>query len=242
MIQNNVKEFYTSNCYPNPALYNIKYQTSIIGPTFKHQELDILIVGCGTYEAPATAYNNPKSRIVGVDFSETSIAVAKSISRHYKLKNIKLHTCDFLEFQTDTRFDLVLAVGVLHHIPDVNKALQMIKAHIKDTGHLIGMVYNDEGRKEVPELVKHIRDYELDIPTAKEFLREKHPNWTYGFEEVYDFKDTWYHPYFKQYTKNSLKELLDQYFPGVQVVENYPYQTKVFFATNNLRLKVGEEK
>ena len=53
---------------------------------------------------------------------------------------------DFLTFETDKKYDIIICCGVLHHIPDYEKALAKIKSLLKPGGTLVLAIYNKYGK------------------------------------------------------------------------------------------------
>lgn len=94
-----------------------------------------LDVGCGIGALPyALARRNPNATVIGVDFSEESIAQAK---RHYEPRapNLSFHVGGVDELSRNFRdIDMITCVGALHHFPDVNSALHQIMRTLADRG------------------------------------------------------------------------------------------------------------
>ena len=114
---------------------SVAWITTRFGLTADHAVLDL---GCGP-GLYAARLAERGARVTGVDFSERSIAYARRAADERGL-SIDYVLCDYLAFDTDARFDLVLMVmrdfGVLG--PDQRRALlERIGALLTPGGHLL---------------------------------------------------------------------------------------------------------
>lgn len=125
--------------------------------------LDVLDVGCGTglvSNTFATLY--PGSNFTGVDFSN-SIDYAKRVSKENKLTNTKWVKEDFLKVKLNKKYDVVICCGVLHHIPEYERALAKLKSLLKPGGTLLIALYNPLGK-----ILKHVKKINYNSPTLFE--------------------------------------------------------------------------
>lgn len=106
----------------------------------------ILVAGCGTgHEAFALARRFPRSEIVAVDFSRTSIAIAKKFQRRMPgTRSIRFVVADLAgrSFQKAAagEFDFVSCHGVLSYVPQAALALQNLARCLTPDGALyLGM-------------------------------------------------------------------------------------------------------
>lgn len=54
-----------------------------------------------------------------IDFSEKSLGIAKEMAKKNSIKNIDFRFANLMEDLSDLgRFDIVLCMGVLHHLSD----------------------------------------------------------------------------------------------------------------------------
>jgi len=81
---------------------------------------EMLIAGCGTgQEAIETAERHPDVRVVAVDLSRASLAFAQRVTNARNVPNVTYAQADILALASLHRvFDVVSAVGVLHHLAD----------------------------------------------------------------------------------------------------------------------------
>jgi len=107
--------------------------------------LRVLDAGCGTGNTlAALAQALPDAEFVGVDFSGPSLDLARSATA--ELDNVALIRADLMEPLALGRFDVVLCLGVLHHVSDMGVALGHLGEAIADGGDLYLWVYGRHGR------------------------------------------------------------------------------------------------
>jgi SAM-dependent methyltransferase len=82
--------------------------------------LDVLIAGCGTGQHAIEATRRfADARVLAVDLSRTSLGYAIRKTRALGLGNVDYAQADLLQLGSLARaFDLIEAVGVLHHLRD----------------------------------------------------------------------------------------------------------------------------
>lgn len=108
--------------------------------------MSVLDIGCGTgLVSNLFAVHRPNCQFTSVDFSD-SIDYAEKFARANNIKNIEWVKKDFLEFETNKQYDLIICCGVLHHIPEYKRALAKMKEFLKPGGKLVLAVYNTYGK------------------------------------------------------------------------------------------------
>jgi SAM-dependent methyltransferase len=123
--------------FGDPSVYS-----TLIWPEGRPKnDLRILVAGCGTVQAAMIARSNPQCRIVGLDLSETSLAHERLLQQKYALTNLTLHQCDLREARRFGSFDLIFAIGVLHHMQSPDEGLQALASVLTRQGAICLMVY-----------------------------------------------------------------------------------------------------
>jgi SAM-dependent methyltransferase len=108
---------------------------------------EILIAGCGTSQAARYALREPDARITAIDISETSLRHTRDLQRKYNLENLELHQVPIERVHELGRsFDLVVCTGVLHHLPDPDLGLRVLRDVLSPRGAMRLMVYARYGR------------------------------------------------------------------------------------------------
>jgi len=90
----------------------------------------VLEIGCGV--GASSLYMEGKfNQYIGIDYSKEFIELA---NQRYAKENVKYLCSNIKELNADKNPDLVLGIGVLHHITDINKAIcEMKKISNKET-------------------------------------------------------------------------------------------------------------
>ncbi len=105
---------------------------------------EILDAGCGTGEI--SCFLSKKANVTGIDFSESSIKLANKLKERFQIKDVNFDVGDLTKIKLNKKFDYIFSMGVLHHIPEMNKAIQNLKSHLKDNGIFVINVYNKYGK------------------------------------------------------------------------------------------------
>ncbi len=101
----------------------------------------VLEVGCGI-GIDGMEFAKIGANYIGIDISEKSLKLAKTyFNLSNQRANLLLADAENLPFQDNT-FDLVYSWGVLHHTPDIQKAIEEIYRVLKPNGRIIIMLYN----------------------------------------------------------------------------------------------------
>ncbi|MDD4251172.1 MAG: methyltransferase domain-containing protein [Candidatus ainarchaeum sp.] len=185
-----VKELYEKYPYPSRNIQDkeklINYSHWIL-QIFKEKETfwknkEILELGCGTGElANSLALNGGK--ILAIDFSKNSIKKAKILSKKMKTKNSTFLQKNILEFNSKKRFDVIIALGSLHHTINAKKGFEIASKHCKKNGLIIIGLYNKYSRfrhriKRLILLLTCRNDFEKRIKVGKKlFKSNESPFW-----------------------------------------------------------------
>ncbi len=179
-----VCEFYTSHPYPPPVenldrardiwqdenVHRAEYH--LLWPDKEYRpDLDVLVAGCGTWQAAKYALCHPAARVVGIDLSPTSLKHTETLKRKYNLTNLEtrqmpIENADDL----DQRFDHVVCTGVLHHLVDPNAGLRALRSVLRSEGAMYLMLYAPYGRTGVHMLQEYCR--RLGIGTSKQEIND----------------------------------------------------------------------
>jgi len=111
-------------------------------------------IGCGDGRFLREAAERfPEARLLGVDYSERSIALARAMNAtlHYEVRNV-------IEEPLEACFDVVTSVEVLEHIPpgDVERFVAAMAAALKPAGHLVLTVPHSS----MPVQAKHFQHFD----------------------------------------------------------------------------------
>ena len=143
---------------------------------------EILLAGCGTgRNAIETAQRFKHARLLAVDLSLNSLAHAVRKSRGAMEKGaIEYAQADLLELgsileSTGRRFDLIEAVGVLHHLADPYAGWRVLLSLLKPGGFMLVGLYSAPARRNLAALRARLaaQGYEAkadDVRRARQYL------------------------------------------------------------------------
>jgi len=178
-----IKQFYDTVIFP--GLYTvddiINVEDYLIYERYlnfieQHDIKTILDVGCGSgYITNIIAFHFPNIQITAVDFSST-IDHGRKIASEVGIKNVNWIQENFLSYESEKTFDLVLSNGSIHHMPEFDRAVDKVKS-MSHKYIMVGL-YNKYGkwmqRKIRPKFITEC--FELDqikIPFELSFTNKQ---------------------------------------------------------------------
>lgn len=175
-----VRDFYTSHPYP-PPVENLdrirdawqhenpnRAEYHLLWPDKEYRpDLDVLVAGCGTWQAAKYALCHPDARVVGIDVSPKSLEHTEALKRKYNLTNLETRQLPIENVaDLDHSFDLIVSTGVLHHLVDPDAGLRALRSLLRSAGAMYLMVYASYGRTGVYMVQEYCR--RLGIGTSKQ--------------------------------------------------------------------------
>ena len=213
---NQIKDFYDKVPFPgyytlnnlnyhNPKIRN-KYLKTIDQAINLKNPKTILDMGAGTgLISNLFAQKYKQIQITGIDFSN-SIHYAKDFAEQHKICNVNYIQENILDFNTPDVYDLIICQGVLHHIPEYEKAVKQINRLLAPGGILVLGVYHPFGKilKKYTEI-----DYRSNIL----------------------YQDQEHNPFEISFTKDNIKQL----FTNFCILDSYPRMFINFFSFFNYK-------
>lgn len=117
-------------------------------PVRDGRSVRVLDVGCGTgHTTLSLARHFPDVEFIGIDVSETSLESARREAGRESGLNVKFEYADVTEGLSKLgEFEIVLCLGVLHHIRSLEDNFQHIVSPLREGGYLILWFYGRYGR------------------------------------------------------------------------------------------------
>jgi len=117
----------------------------------------VLVAGCGTGQhAIETAQQFDKARVTAIDLSRNSLAYARRKTGEMGIA-IDYAQADLLKLEAGP-FDVIEAVGVLHHLADPWAGWRKLLTLLRSGGFMHVALYSELGRHQVVELRRRIAD------------------------------------------------------------------------------------
>ena len=184
MLSDAIEAFYNSHPYPPPVTNldrardewrdpnRLRAEYHVVWPDEPYcADLDILVAGCGTWQAARYALTHPDARVVGIDISTTSLEHTERLKRQYGLTNLETHHLAIENAGAlDRRFDLIVCTGVLHHLADPDAGLFALRNVMQPGGTMHLMVYGRYGRTGISMLQEYCRM--LGLGTSEEEISD----------------------------------------------------------------------
>lgn len=179
-----IRDFYTSHPFP-PPVENLDRAREVLLNEHIHRaefhllwpdkeyraDVDVLIAGCGTWQAAKYAISHPDARVVGIDVSTTSLEHTERLKQNYNLTNLEVRQLAIESAaELDHQFDLIISTGVLHHLVDPDAGLRALRSVLRPDGAMYLMVYAPYGRTGIYMLQEYCR--RLEIGTTPEEIRD----------------------------------------------------------------------
>lgn len=179
-----IYEFYTNHPVPPPVddlegtreiwqdenVHRAEYH--LLWPHKEYRaDLDVLVAGCGTWQAAKYALSHPEAHVVAIDISPTSIEYTRELTKKYDLKNLELRQLSIENVSDlDHQFDQIICTGVLHHMVDPDAGLRALRSVLTPDGAMFLMVYGIYGRAGIYLIQEYCR--RLGIGTSQEELND----------------------------------------------------------------------
>jgi len=266
-VAEEVRDFYERYPYPRPIDNLDKYRAlwqdrqrrradyHLFWPSKPYREdYSILIAGCGTSQAAKHALRWPAAKVVGVDFSATSVRCTEELKRKYNLNNLQVRQLPIERVnELETSFDQIVCTGVLHHLANPDVGLRALRDVLKPDAAMHLMVYAPYGRAGIyllQEFCKRIgiqaTDGEIrDLIAALRALPPGHPLETLlreapDFREEAGLADALLHPQDRAYPVPQLFNFIRRgglkfgrwvrqapYTPQCGVIANIPQASRI---------------
>ena len=174
----------------------------------------ILDAGCGTgVSTDYLCHLNPGSRVLAVDISPGTLAVAEERTRRSgaagRVRELRIACRSLLDLNDAGEFDYINSVGVLHHLDRPEDGLQSLARRLAPTGLLHLFLYADAGRWEIRRTQRALallragtgaeglrlgRQLLGSLPSENRLRRHHEERWALDTAADANFADMYLHP------------------------------------------------
>lgn len=199
-ITEQVKNMYAKYPYPSPSsdltqtneLLNL-LRIFQLESNINLEKKNILDAGSGSgHRITNVAEFFTKCNFLGIDISEKSIEVANILKNKKKIRNIEFLQHNIMKgVEILGKFDIILCMGVLHHLSNPTKGLQMLTKTLVDDGMIFLYLYGKLGghkrmlNKELISILLNDEksNYDLGIKLVRELgLNKFDYGWNLNFQ------------------------------------------------------------
>lgn len=130
-------------------------RTNFPQASFRHfddrRRLQVLTAGCGTGRHPIDfARRYPDCDVLAIDLSRASLSYARRKANESGIQNVSFAQADILHLPSLGRqFDLIEAVGVLHHLADPEAGWRGLASMLRPGGFMCIALYSETARTQV---------------------------------------------------------------------------------------------
>lgn len=179
-----ILDFYSKHPYP-PPISNLdraleqwqdeniqRSEFHLLWPNKEYRaEVDVLVAGCGTWQAAKYALCHPSASVVAIDVSPPSLEHTEALKEKYNLTNLETRALTIEDVaQLDRQFDLIICTGVLHHLMDPDAGLRALRSVLRPDGAMYLMLYAPYGRAGIYMIQDYCR--RLGIDASKQEIDE----------------------------------------------------------------------
>lgn len=133
---------------------------SYVGLTRTHKRpLRALDAGCGRgLDAMGLATLQPDVQLTAIDINRVALEEARREASRRGLKNLTFREVDLMTLEglevPDGGFDVIYSSGVLHHLSDPARGLELLRDALAPHGVIVLMVYGRHGREGLYRMVR----------------------------------------------------------------------------------------
>lgn len=174
------QDVWNANQYEKHNQADKNFSNSFVqGISLKGDE-KILDVGCGDGRIAAQlAKQVPQGEVIGLDPSASMIAFAKNFQKQEGIKNVDFLQGNAENFVLKNKFDVIIAIHVLHWLVDPETALKNIYNHLQPGGKVYFMLAMKKGNLSLENALRKTMNAQ-----RKDFENFQDPIHPYDMEEL----------------------------------------------------------
>jgi len=132
----------------------------------KRQDVEgrrVLELGCGNGSLLVHMIAWKPAYLEGVDLGDSVLSASRNLSG-VAAEGWAIKKADLTAYQSETPFDVVYSIGVIHHLKKPREGFEALLRNVKPGGRFHGWVYAHEGNAIVRWLVEPIRKMACHLP------------------------------------------------------------------------------
>lgn len=143
---------------------------------FKKKRNVYFDAGCGTgHYIVGIAKQYPHWRCIGVDLSQAALQIAQQLANKHGVKNVEFIHSSYLDpLSVDEKFDIISAMGTIHHCADPDKAMKIMYGLLKDDGYMLLHMYGwraDREKFDIKDMLNILEPSLTNYNSRFEFYR-----------------------------------------------------------------------
>ncbi|MDP3685609.1 MAG: class I SAM-dependent methyltransferase [bacterium] len=124
----------------------------------------VLDAGCGMGRNSYWIAEAGARRVVACDLDERTLAAARRTLARFR--NAEVVACSVYALPWRDLFDVVISIGVIHHLEDPGRAVANLVAATKPGGTILVWVYAHEGNERLLRFLRPLRTITSRLPTS----------------------------------------------------------------------------
>jgi len=190
----------------------------------RDHSVDALIAGCGTgQQSIQTAQRFRNAKILAIDLSAASLAYAKRKTRELGIANIEYAQADILKLGSIGKtFDLIEAVGVLHHLDDPLAGWRVLRSLLRPGGVMHIGLYSELARRDIASAqqliiaqgyeptTQGIRQFRVDLQLADRWRPFRSLTALEDFYDTSGCRDLLFHAMEHRFTLPQIKRCVEE--------------------------------
>lgn len=176
------------------------------------------------------AQKNINSNIIATDPSEEAIKAAKELQKKLNINNITFKVDNVYEMKEDKKFDCIIFIAVLHHLPDPEKAISIATNYSNNL-----LIIENNGYAPALKILEKISKYHIEHD-EKSYTLNKLNKWINNAGmKLINYKYVDIVPNFCPNWFAYLLNLIAPIFENIPILNKLSCARVVLFASSNVR-------
>ena len=149
--------------------FGVRVRSTIVKNLFNGiKNKSILDVGCGNGNLSLQFAEHNSLHMI--DISKKMLIIAKKQASKMRLNSVQFLNTSLEDFHSKKKFDVIIAIGLLAHVPSLSKSIQKLTQYLKQDGDLILQFSNSDSLITKYNLVRNKRKYSINATSKTQML------------------------------------------------------------------------